>query len=81
MGKREVIGMTEAWWVWLGEEPAIRVVTEADATSLMLANENENAPCDAGQNTGQLLPGKAPGKHSGFSRFLPGKPRPSQKQK
>ena len=41
MGKREVIGMTEAWWVWLGEEPAIRVVTEADATSLMLAQGRE----------------------------------------
>lgn len=41
MAKREIIGMSEAWWVWLGEQPAIRVATEVDAASLMLAQGSE----------------------------------------
>ncbi|MEX3555549.1 MAG: hypothetical protein VB131_02605 [Burkholderia gladioli] len=36
MGKREVLGLTEAWWVWVGEAPAVRVATESEARALML---------------------------------------------
>ena len=41
MGKCELIGMREAWWVWLGEQPAVRLDTEADASTLMLENGRE----------------------------------------
>lgn len=33
---RKVIGLTEVWWVWIGEEPAVRVATEVEAKELML---------------------------------------------
>lgn len=52
MGKREIVGMKEAWWVWMGDEPAIRVETEAEARSLMLNHgreygiRNSNNRCD-----------------------------------
>jgi hypothetical protein len=36
MSKREVVGLTEAWWVWIGEKPAVRVATENEARELML---------------------------------------------
>lgn len=38
---KQVVGMNEAWWVWLGEQPAIRVETAAEAASLMLAQAKE----------------------------------------
>lgn len=34
--RRQLIGITEAWWVWLGEQPAVRVATEIEARELML---------------------------------------------
>lgn len=37
MAKQKVIGLCEAWWVWLAEQPAVRIATEAEAKALMLA--------------------------------------------
>jgi hypothetical protein len=34
--KRLVVGLTECWWVWLGEKPATRVTSEEEARALML---------------------------------------------
>ena len=37
----KVIGLTEAWWVWLGEEPAIRVASEEAAVNALIASGRE----------------------------------------
>ncbi|WP_126223475.1 hypothetical protein [Burkholderia ambifaria] len=36
MSKRELSGLTEAWLVWVGETPAVRVATEHEARNLLL---------------------------------------------
>lgn len=36
MAKRKVIGLQEAWWIWLGEDPAIRVESEEEVKNLIL---------------------------------------------
>lgn len=41
MGKRQVIGLTEAWWAWIGGNPAIRLETESEARAMMLAQAKE----------------------------------------
>lgn len=35
MSKRKVINLNEAWWVWIGEDPAIRVETQKEAMDLL----------------------------------------------
>jgi len=43
MSKREVVALTEAWRVWLGESPAVRVATEEEARQLMLREGRDYA--------------------------------------
>ncbi|WP_432262811.1 hypothetical protein [Cupriavidus sp. TMH.W2] len=45
MGKREVIDLTEAWWVWVGEQPAVRVASAREARALM---QREGRDCEQG---------------------------------
>ena len=35
MAKRKVVSTTLVWWVWLNQEPAIEVATEAEAARLI----------------------------------------------
>jgi len=61
MAKRQVIGLTEAWRVWLGESPAVRVATESEAKALILANgkeygiANNQGRCDVASPVAELL--------------------------
>lgn len=38
---RKVIAQRECWWVWLGEEPAVRVDTEEEAVFLMCSQGHD----------------------------------------
>jgi hypothetical protein len=37
MAKRQVLGISEAWWVWVGEQPAVRVKDASEAHALLIA--------------------------------------------
>ncbi|CAG9260990.1 hypothetical protein BDI4_660046 [Burkholderia diffusa] len=41
MSRRQTISLTEAWWVWVGEAPAVRVATEQEAIDVMLRHARD----------------------------------------
>lgn len=41
MMKRKSMKFTEAWWVWVGDEPAVRVGSELEAMKLLLEEGKE----------------------------------------
>lgn len=45
--KKKTIAIKEAWWVWLGEESAIRVENESEARSLLLQSGKEYDICNS----------------------------------
>lgn len=61
MAKRQVIGLNEAWWVWLGEQPAVRVADKDEAMALMLTQgkefgvANSRGRCDMATAVAEVL--------------------------
>ncbi len=51
MTKRKTVGLTEAWWVWLGDASAIRVATQDEAIALL---ERDGKNCDVGNQHGRV---------------------------